>query len=101
MTQARKKKLKTYSPWFVFTLLYLVVDYGRPQDILPIGFVRPAMFIILILAGFVLFDRKFLNPKDKQTKLIWAFIALTAVYVPFARNNFFAYTTTKTMLLYM
>jgi hypothetical protein len=96
-----KKKVKTYSPWFVFTLLYLVIDYGRPQDILPIGFLRPAMFMILTLTVFVLFDRKFLNPKEKQTKLIWAFIALTAVYVPFAVNNFFAYTTTKTMLLYM
>lgn len=96
-----KKKLKTYSPWFVFTLLYLVIDYGRPQDILPIGFLRPAMFMILILAGFVLFDRKFLKPQDKQTKLIWAFIALTAVYVPFAVNNFFAYQTTASMLKYM
>ena len=96
-----KKKLKTYGPWFAFTLLYLVIDYGRPQDILPIGFIRPAMFIILVLGLFVLFDGKFLNPKDKQTKLIWAFIALTAVYVPFARNNFFAYTTTKTMVMYV
>ncbi len=96
-----KKNFKTYSPWFVFTLLYLVVDYGRPQDILPMGFLRPAMFIILILTLFVLFDKKFLNPKEKQTKLIWAFIALTAVYVPFAVNNFFAFDTTRTMLSYM
>jgi probable O-glycosylation ligase (exosortase A-associated) len=96
-----KKRVKTYSPWFFFTLLYIVIDYGRPQDILPIGFLRPAMFVILILAGFVLLDRKFLSPKDKQTKLIWAFIALTAVYIPFARNNFFAYLATKTMLSYM
>jgi probable O-glycosylation ligase (exosortase A-associated) len=96
-----KKKLKTYSPWFVFTLLYLVIDYGRPQDILPIGFLRPAMFIILILTGFVLLDQKFLNPKEKQTKLIWAFIALLAVYVPFARNNFFAFQATASMLKYM
>jgi len=96
-----KKKLKTYSPWFVFTLLYLVVDYGRPQDILPIGFLRPAMFVILILTGFVLLDRKFLNPKEKQTKLIWAFIALLAAYVPFARNNFFAYQAAASMLKYM
>jgi hypothetical protein len=96
-----KKKVKTYSPWFVFTLLYLVIDYGRPQDILPIGFLRPAMFVILILAGFILVDQKFLKPRDKQTKLIWAFIALTAVYVPFAVNNFFALDTPRTMLSYM
>ena len=35
--------------WFFFTLLYLVIDYGRPQDILPIGVIRPGMIIVIIL----------------------------------------------------
>lgn len=101
MPEVYKENLKTYGPWFFFTVLYLVVDYGRPQDILPIGFLKPGMFMVLILAGFVLLNGSFLKPQDKQTKLIWAFIALLAVYVPFARNNYFAYQTTKTMLLFM
>jgi probable O-glycosylation ligase (exosortase A-associated) len=57
--------------------------------------------MILILAGFVLFNGNFLTPQNNQTKLIWAFIALLAAYVPFVRNNYFAYATTKNMLSYM
>ena len=64
MTEVYKENLKTYSPWFFFTLLYLVVDYGRPQDILPIGVLKPGMLMILILAAFVLFNGKFLKPQD-------------------------------------
>jgi len=101
MTEVYKENLQTYSPWFFFTLLYIVVDYGRPQDILPIGFLKPGMVMILILAGFVLFNGSFLKPQDKQTKLILAFIALLAAYVPFARNNFFAYRATKDMFFYL
>ena len=54
------------------------------------------IFIVMIIQSGRLFDLK-----NKQVKLLWMFILLTALYVPFARNNFFAYETTKTMFLYM
>ena len=87
--------------WFFFILLYLFVDYGRPQDVFPIGFMKPGMISILILAGYILFSGKIKLSDSKQTRLIWCFIGLTAIYIPFAVNNFFAYITTKGMLLYM
>ena len=37
----RKNRENTYSSLYFFTILYLILDYGRPQDLLPIGFLRP------------------------------------------------------------
>ncbi len=91
-----------YSKWFFFILVYIFVDYGRPQDILPIGFLKPGMISILILAWFLISSVNTLKHADsKQTRYILAFTGLLAAYIPFARNNFLAYQTTKTMLLYL
>jgi len=87
--------------WFFLMLLYLVVDYGRPQDILPIDFMRPGMVLILILSFFILSHGHFHIYDSKQTKLIFYFIMLLCAYVPFARNDHFAWVTVKTMLLYV
>ncbi len=92
----------TSSRWFFCILLYIFVDYGRPQDLLPIGFLRPGMLTILLLTWFLISNSKSLKEVDsRQTRRILAFIGLLAVYIPFAKNNFFAYVTTKTMLLYL
>lgn len=92
---------KNNKNWFFFTLLYLIVDYGRPQDILPIGFLRPGMIIIIILSGFLIFGGQLREARSKQTKMILLFIILTALYVPFAHNNYFAYRTTEIMILFL
>jgi len=45
--------------WFIFTMLYLVVDYGRPQDILPfLSLIRPGMLMVMILTFFLLSARQ-------------------------------------------
>ena len=60
------------------------------------------MLTILLLTWFLISNSKSLREADsRQTRRILAFIALLAVYVPFVTNNFFAYVTTKTMLLYL
>jgi putative inorganic carbon (hco3(-)) transporter len=97
----RKKTERTYSNWFFFILLYLFVDFGRPQDLLPIGFLKPGMITILILTCYLFFTNSIKNSDSKQSRLILAFVLLTAAFIPFARNTFWAYITTKTMLLYM
>jgi probable O-glycosylation ligase (exosortase A-associated) len=101
MKEISRKSTTFDKSWFFLTLLYLVVDYGRPQDILPIGFMRPAMIIVLILTFFILFSNKIRFSNSKQTLLIWCFVILTAIFVPFALNNYFAYHTTRSMLIYM
>ena len=88
--------------WFFFTLLYIIFDYGRPQDIIPpIGFLRPLMFIIAVLVYYIVTSGMFYKTKSPQMKLIWMFCLLLSVYVPFARNNFFAFATTRNMLLFI
>jgi len=87
--------------WFFFSLLYLVVDYGRPQDILPIAVLRPAMVVILVLLYYLVTNNGISRSNSKQTKLIWYFVILTAMYIPFAVNNYWALQTTRNMLTYM
>jgi hypothetical protein len=105
MDTAKQIDVKSEKPdkaWFFFTLLFLVIDYGRPQDILPIGAMRPAMIIILVLFFFILTRGNFSRYDSKQTRFIFYFIILLCLYVPLARNNMFALGTVKVMLiLYM
>ncbi len=101
MKETSKKIINTHKNWFFFTLFYLVIDYGRPQDVLHIGFLKPGMIAILILTGFLIFSGKMKDANSKQTRMIWLFIILLGAYIPFARNNYFAYKTTESMLLFM
>jgi hypothetical protein len=112
MDTAKQIDVKSEKPdkaWFFFTLLFLVIDYGRPQDILPIGAMRPAMIIILVamiiilvLFFFILTRGNFSRYDSKQTRFIFYFIILLCLYVPLARNNMFALSAVKVMLiLYM
>src|SRR5271169_4121423 len=94
-------KTDTYKSWFMFILVYLVIDFGRPQDLLSISFLRPGMIIILILCGYLIFKGPIRAAYSKQTAMIGLFIALLALYVPFARNNYFAYKATYSMLLFV
>lgn len=87
--------------WFKLTILCLIVDYARPQDILPIGFMKPGMLAVLVLAYFVITKNGILLGMSKQTKMIWCFVILLGAYVPFALNNHHAFFTTQSMLFYM
>lgn len=86
-----------YSTWFTFVLIFLIIDYGRPQDVLPIGFLKPGFLMTLILAGYLVVKGRFAESKSPQTTLIFLFIALLAVHVPFAVNNYLAFTTVRDM----
>ncbi len=89
--------------WFVFTVLFLLIDYGRLQDLIPVfGKIRPALIITLILVYFILRNLQYAKTlKSKQLRYIWFFILLLFLHIPFARNNSLAFGTTQTMILYM
>ncbi|HEX8948212.1 MAG TPA: O-antigen ligase family protein [Dissulfurispiraceae bacterium] len=89
--------------WFLFTLVYLVIDYGRPQDIMPpIGSLRPGALIVLVLSSFLLVKGGILMLlRNRQMMMTGAFVLLLAAYVPFAVNNYFAFMAARTMLLYV
>ncbi len=85
---------------FFFLLLYLIFDYGRPQDLVPaLGVIRPAAIATVLLAVAYLFMPRRWVRGNGQFHAVWAFVALLAVWVPLARNNFFAYWTAYSMVL--
>ncbi len=90
------------SKWFFFTMLFLLVDYIRLQDLVPVfGKIKPGMIMVIILTAYLVFQGNLHKANSKQTRMICFFILLLALYVPFAANNFYAYLTVKVMLLYM
>ncbi|MHB8481156.1 MAG: O-antigen ligase family protein [Nitrospiria bacterium] len=60
------------------------------------------MVVELLLIFSWLFNKEF-NPftGGTQTRMIWLFILLLAIYIPFATNNYFAYQQARTILEYM
>jgi putative inorganic carbon (hco3(-)) transporter len=85
--------------WFALVLAYLAVDYTRPQDIVPgLTFLRPGLLLNLVLTGYLVFRARVSDWRNRQTTLVCLFVALLAVYIPFARNNYFAFGTWVTML---
>ena len=94
-------KDRANSLWFFFTVLYIILDYSRIYQELQLDFLRPLMLNILILTFFLMSRGGYSLTKSKQTTLMWLFILLLASYIPFARNNYYAYKTTISQLLYM
>ena len=89
------------SNWFFFTVLFIILDYTRIYQDLHLGFFRPLMIVTLVLTYFIFSSGEYSRAKCKQTTYMWLFILLLACYVPFARNNHFAYITAEAQLLYM
>src|SRR5690554_1811732 len=84
--------------WFIFSLAYLVVDYIRIQDILPIlRHSKPGMIFTLTLSFFFILKGNILRVDSKQTRLMCLFICLLVLYIPFAKNNYFAWQAARTM----
>lgn len=85
-------------PFWLVTF-YLVLDYGRPQESLPIlGHMHlPALVIILLGVSLVANSGRVVLA-DIQIKLFVGFIGLMAIHVPFAVNNRMAFNTTVDMM---
>lgn len=99
---ARKPQVVDTTTWFRCTLLFLLVEYARPQDMIPgVGAIRPALLVMLILIVFLIRHRALLVRRSKQIRMIWYFIALLGIHIPFARNNYYAYATFTSMLKFM
>src|SRR5262245_35233485 len=98
----KKPAVVDTTKWFYFTMLFLVVDYARPQDLIPgLGAIRPGLLVMLVLIFYLIKHRKLIPKGIRQIRMIWYFIGLLALFVPFAVNGFYAYTTFEGMLNYM
>jgi len=87
--------------WFFFTTLYLVIDYGRPQDLFSVDFLRLGMIINIILIYFIITRGNLLIFQIKQIRFLIYFFILLLLFVPFARNNYYAFKTAYGFFLYL
>jgi probable O-glycosylation ligase (exosortase A-associated) len=101
MVENIKNTSNQFNALFNFLIVYIIFDYGRPQELLNIGFLRPQLILNLILIYLIYQSRVGFFPQVKQIKLMWTFVLLLACYIPFARNNYFAFATTRNQLVYM
>lgn len=91
---------KKYTFPFILVLLYLFIEYGRPQTYIPIlRAVRPGMIIILFLVYALFKQGKKINLQIFQTKLFIALIVLMTIHVPIASNNFHAFQQWQGLIL--
>jgi len=86
---------------FFFAIVYLIIDYWRPQSIIPIGFLRPALVSMLILVVLLIKNGAVWNTGSRQTSLIILFNILIIILVPFASNTMAAYQTVIVMISYV
>ena len=100
MKKKQSKELESSRYRFALIIIYIIFDYGRPQSIIPIAFLRPQMIIILLLTITLFLDNNYLQYFRRQIKCIFYFILLLILLVPFAKNNYYAFNTAKTMILY-
>ena len=84
---------------FRLTVVYLLLEFGRPQDVIPglaslhlPGVVGACLVLAMILSRRV-------DLSDKQTRLFAFLLALMALHVPLAVNNYRALMGLKYMLI--
>src|SRR6266566_1382569 len=83
---------------FHLTVVYLLLDFGRPQDLVPILAPLHLPGLVTVLLALALTLRRRIDLSDKQTRLVVLLLALMALHVPLAVNNFRALMGLKNML---
>lgn len=89
--------------WFGFnlTLLYLIFDYGRPQDKIPVlGVIRPTAILSVLMIVSWLYSGFNDAVKSRQIRYLFYIFLLLASYIPFAKNNFWAFAVARGFLMY-
>lgn len=95
-----KVRAKNKEIGFVLVLLALLFEFGRPQDFLPPLKVIPFPSVIdASIAAAVIFSGR-ASLVNIQSKLWMGLLAFMACWVPFANNNFHAFSQLKDLTLY-
>jgi O-antigen ligase len=86
---------------FLFTLFYLIFEYGRPQDyVSQLAAVRPGLVLSATLVVLLLVNLpRITRAASPQTWHVLLFLFLMMLHVPFAQNTGRAYFTTEGFLL--
>lgn len=84
---------------FYLVILYLLFEYGRPQESIPgLAVLHLPGIAALMLGAAIAFSHK-VGLSDKQTRLFILLLALMAFHIPFALNNYWAFHTARAMLM--
>ena len=84
---------------FAAVLIYLFIEYIRPQDTFGIGFMRPGL-LGAVLLGIAVVLRGGVGALAKRQLRYLVFLCLVLIaFVPFAANNSFAYAAARTICL--
>lgn len=86
------------APFYV-VLLYLFLEFGRPQDVVPGLGILSLPLLTLIAIGLQLVTSGNANFSNKQTILFLPLLGLMVIHGPIAANNFAAFHTFKGMVL--
>jgi hypothetical protein len=84
---------------YFFLVIYFIVEYVRPQDLIKIGFLRLGLLTILCLSLFVFFYPEKRKLFSNQINLIISFVLLIVLYVPLAINTYYAYHAALALIL--
>lgn len=85
---------------FLLVLLAMLFEFGRPQDFLPPLKVIPFPSVIdASIALAVIFSGR-ARLSNVQSKLWMGLLVFMALWVPFATNNFYAFSLLKDLTLY-
>lgn len=88
-----QKRIFSFS--FLAVLGYIFIEYFRPQDWVPALQVLPLGMIIAMVCFVILLVHIPKISWSRLTILLIAFLLIIAKSVPFAYNNFYAFTITK------
>ena len=81
-------------------LFYLVLEYGRPQDLLPfLRILHLPTITIILLALYSYHFRENSAIKDKQTTLLMFLLGLMVIHGPIAVNNYWTLMIFLTMVM--
>ncbi len=80
-------------------LLYLFLEFGRPQELVPVLSMLHLPTITIVLLGCALLISKRRLFYEKDTKLFLGILLLMFCHIFLAVNNFWAYHTARSMLM--
>lgn len=84
---------------FKLIIAYLLLDFGRPQEIIPgLSFLHLPGIAMVLLAYHVLISGGF-SLSSRQSVLFAGLLGLMAVHIPLATNTFYAFNLTWSMTL--
>lgn len=101
--QAQSPPVTPVTAGFIVTVLYLIIEYGRPQDhIALIGAMRPNLILMLLLV-ILLFNSwsRLQMAASAQSSRMLMMLFLLALHVPFAVNNGRAFHEAQSFLMYV